>query len=217
MEFCGKLTKIERRAGRLPKGYVYRLPTEAEWEYACRAGSKGPYNVKADYTSITSIRKFAWVDDFNWVNFSTRAVGTRTANARGLHDMHGNVYEWCLDWYGPYAKGKATDPTGPATGTEKVIRGGCFSGVDIQKGKIPGSEALTKQVWCHAPTRSGGACHGMPRAMGSVYFAGWHPRNGWSTGELRWAVGRASPFRVCPAWPLLTSPPPADAKLARNR
>jgi len=144
--FCTKLTEIERQAGRLPEGYVFRLPTEAEWEYACRAGTEGPYNVKADHTTIGSIRTFAWVDDFNWVNFGTRAVGTRKPNAWGLHDMHGNVYEWCLDWYGPYTQGHATDPTGPATGTEKAIRGGCFSGVDTKGGKVPDSEALARQV-----------------------------------------------------------------------
>jgi len=146
MEFCGKLTKTERQAGRLPKGYVYRLPTEAEWEYACRAGAKGPYNVKADYTSLASIRSFAWVDDFNWVNFGTRAVATRKPNAWGLYDMHGNVYEWCLDWYAPYAKGPAADPTGPAKGKEKVVRGGCFSGVDTKGGKVPAAEAMAREV-----------------------------------------------------------------------
>ena len=146
MAFCDKITQMERRAGRLPAGYVYRLPTEAEWEYACRAGSTGPYNVKADYTSLGSIRSFAWVDDFNWVNFGTRAVGTRKPNAWGLYDMHGNVYEWCLDWYAPYAKGPATDPTGPAEGKEKVVRGGCFSGVDTKGGKVPQSEALDREV-----------------------------------------------------------------------
>ena len=146
MAFCEKITAIEERAGRLPKGYVYRLPTEAEWEYACRAGSKGPYNVKADYDSLEGIRSFAWVDDFNWVNFGTRAVGTRKPNAWGLYDMHGNVYEWCLDWYAPYAAGPATDPTGPATGKEKVVRGGCFSGVDTKGGKVPHREALAREV-----------------------------------------------------------------------
>ena len=126
--FCQKLTELERKAGRLPAGYVYRLPTEAEWEYACRAGTEGPYNVEADVTNLGGIRSFAWVADFNGVNMGTRAVGLRKQNALGLYDMHGNVYEWCLDWYGPYAKGEATDPKGPAEGKEKVVRGGSFSG-----------------------------------------------------------------------------------------
>jgi formylglycine-generating enzyme required for sulfatase activity len=144
--FCRELTDIERDAGRLPDGYVYRLPTEAEWEYACRAGTKGPYNFEANYTSLGAIRTFAWVDDFNWVNFGTRAVGTRKPNAWGLYDMHGNVYEWCLDWYGPYPKGAVTDPTGPDAGKEKVVRGGCFSGIDKKGGKIPDREGLARQV-----------------------------------------------------------------------
>jgi len=144
--FCDKLAETEKRAGRLPDGYVYRLPTEAEWEYACRAGTQGPYNVEVDYTVVASVRKFAWVDDFNWVNFGTRAVGTRRPNAWGLYDLHGNVYEWCLDWYGPYPKGAVTDPTGPAAGTERVVRGGCFSGVDTKDGTIPDKEALARSV-----------------------------------------------------------------------
>ena len=170
MAFCTKLTEMERQAGRLPKGYVYRLPTEAEWEYACRAGTKGPYNVEEDHASIGSIRKFAWVDDFNWVNYGTRAVGTRKPNAWGLHDMHGNVYEWCLDWYRPYAGGPATDPTGPATGNEKVIRGGCFSGWDTQKGKLSQSEALARQV--HPFMRSASR-YRVPPGLGYLTIVGF--------------------------------------------
>ncbi len=128
-EFCQKVTERERKAGRLPKGYVYRLPTEAEWEYACRAGTKGPYNIvgdgdEADYlTSAEYFSGFAVID-----GGKTRRVGTRKPNAWGLYDMHGNVYEWCLDWYGPYPTGKVKDPTGPAEGRKKVARGACFSG-----------------------------------------------------------------------------------------
>jgi formylglycine-generating enzyme required for sulfatase activity len=146
-EFCSKLTEIERKAGRLPEGYVYRLPTEAEWEYACRAGAKGPYNVVGDYADLNSIRKFAWVAAFSNTAFGTQAVGGgRKANAWGLYDMHGNVYEWCLDWYGPYDKDDAVDPAGPAKGTEKVIRGGCFSGVDKGDKKRHDKKDLDEQV-----------------------------------------------------------------------
>ena len=146
-EFCRKLTQIERKAGRLPDGYVYRLPTEAEWEYACRAGAEGPYNVAGDPTTLASIRKFAWVATFSWTVFGTRAVGgNRKPNAWGLHDMHGNVYEWCLDWYGPYEKGQAVDPTGPAKGTEKVVRGGSFAGVDKRDKGAPDAKDLEEQV-----------------------------------------------------------------------
>ncbi len=126
-EFCQKLTETERKAGRLPAGYVYRLPTEAEWEYACRAGTTGPYNVEANYAKLSEIKKFAFLNYCNgWVSATGRVGGRRKPNAWGLYDMHGNVYEWCLDWYGPYPDDKATDPTGPPQGTEKVVRGGCF-------------------------------------------------------------------------------------------
>ena len=146
-EFCKKLTGIERKAGRLPKGYVYRLPTEAEWEYACRAGTKTPYNVECDPGDLNSIRKFAHVATFSLTAFGTRRVGSgRKPNAWGLYDMHGNAYEWCLDWYGPYEKGAARDPAGPAEGTEKVIRGGCFSGVHKGDKKRHDKKDLEQQV-----------------------------------------------------------------------
>ena len=123
-EFCRKVTERERKAGRLPKGYVYRLPTEAEWEYACRAGTKGLYNVEGDGEGKDyDLNSFAVVRAGG-----TSAVGGKKPNAWGLYDMHGNVYEWCLDWYGPYPTGKAKDPTGPAEGRKKVARGGCFFG-----------------------------------------------------------------------------------------
>ena len=134
-EFCRKITAAEHKAGRLPEGYVYRLPTEAEWEYACRAGTKGPYNADSDPTNIKSLKKFAFYGGNDWWQTRTGKCGDhRLPNAWGLYDMHGNVYEWCLDWYGPYAKRESADaasspqanPTGPAEGKEKVVRGGCF-------------------------------------------------------------------------------------------
>ena len=123
VEFCKKITAREKKAGRLPKGYVYRLPTEAEWEYACRAGSKGPYNVEGDAKNKDYLKTFA-----NVQAGETMPVGRKKPNAWGLYDMHGNVYEWCLDWYGPYPAGKAKDPAGPGEGKKKVARGGCWTG-----------------------------------------------------------------------------------------
>jgi formylglycine-generating enzyme required for sulfatase activity len=145
-EFCSKLTEIERKAGRLPKGYVYRLPTEAQWEYACRAGTKTPYNVECDPGDLNSIRKFAHVASFSVTSFGTRKVGERKPNAWGLYDMHGNVYEWCLDWYGPYDKAGTKDPIGPDKGTERVVRGGCFSGVHKGDKKRHDRKDLDEQV-----------------------------------------------------------------------
>ena len=135
--FCKILTDRARKAGTLPKGYVYRLPTEAEWEYACRAGEKGPYNIPGDL----EIKEFARasVPDVYALDsgreehvVKTCKVGERKSNAFGLFDMHGNVSEWCLDWYGDYDKKKATDPAGPTAGKRKVLRGGnIFSGYMI--------------------------------------------------------------------------------------
>jgi formylglycine-generating enzyme required for sulfatase activity len=118
VEFCSKMTERERKAGRLPEGYVYRLPTEAEWEYACRAGTTGSFNVEG------AINGFA-VAGPNLENTKLVKEG-RNSNAWGLYDVHGNVYEWCLDWYGPYDSSQMTDPAGPATGEKKVARGGCY-------------------------------------------------------------------------------------------
>jgi formylglycine-generating enzyme required for sulfatase activity len=116
MAFCRKLTERERAAGRLPEDYVYTLPTEAQWEYACRSGTKGDY--------AGNLNAMAWYDQ-NSGN-TTHPVGQKQANAWGLSDMHGNVWEWCADWYGNYPGGSVTDPTGPASGSFRVIRGGSW-------------------------------------------------------------------------------------------
>lgn len=102
-------------------GFVYRLPTEAEWEYACRAGTTG------DYGGSGKLDEMGWYSVNS--DYRTHPVGQKLPNAWGLYDMHGNVYEWCSDWFfqAYYSISPTTDPKGPDTGTFKVIRGGAWN------------------------------------------------------------------------------------------
>ena len=151
VEFCRRLTRQEHAAGRVPHGYEYRLPTEAEWEYACRAGSTtalpngrdihilGKFNAPdldeiAWYGGNSSVgfTGHGW-DTTNWPEKQypggmayARAVRSKWANDWGLYDMIGNVSEWCRDWSGPYPNGAVTDPTGPTRGSFRISRGGCW-------------------------------------------------------------------------------------------
>ncbi len=114
-EFCRRLNERERAAGRLPEGYAYTLPTEAQWEYACRAGTTGP--------NIGEPGRFAWIEKEG--GKTTHPVAARAPNAWGLYDMNGNVWEWCLDFYVEHLPGgAATDYAGPSTGTLHAYRGG---------------------------------------------------------------------------------------------
>jgi formylglycine-generating enzyme required for sulfatase activity len=116
--FCDKLTALERKAGRLPAGMAYQLPTEAQWEYACRAGTKTAFSFGDSLTSDQA--------NISGGPGETTAVGKYPANGWGFHDMHGNVFEWCADWYGDYQVGAARDPVGPAVGSYRVTRGGSW-------------------------------------------------------------------------------------------
>lgn len=118
-DFIRRLNELpaEKAAGRL-----YRLPTEAEWEYACRAGSQTAYCFG---DSMDGLSNYAWYT----LNSEREAqeVGQKRPNVWGLYDMHGNVWEWCSDWYGEYPTASANDPIGPISGTTRVYRGGSWS------------------------------------------------------------------------------------------
>ena len=116
LAFCRKLNERERAAGRLPDGYEYTLPTEAQWEYAHRAGTAAAYPGDPEGTS--------WYDRNS--HATTHPVATKRPNAWGFHDMSGNVLEWCLDWYGNYPGGAVTDPYGPERGYYRMARGGSW-------------------------------------------------------------------------------------------
>jgi formylglycine-generating enzyme required for sulfatase activity len=104
-----------------------RLPTEAEWEYACRAGTQTPFNLPPDGTYDDGLLgQLAWIDSNS--SSQTHPVGQKQANNLGLHDMHGNVYEWVEDWFGSYPSTPQTDPPGPSSGSMgKVLRGGSWN------------------------------------------------------------------------------------------
>lgn len=127
--YCALLTQQELAAGRIPAGSSYRLPTEAEWEYAARAGTSTRFYYGDDPGSL-SLSNHAWYAS-NSGN-ATHPVGQKPPNAWGLFDMEGNVWEWCQDWYDPYPGGFETDPQGPASNLTdtKVIRGGAWDAFD---------------------------------------------------------------------------------------
>jgi formylglycine-generating enzyme required for sulfatase activity len=116
VEFCGKLSGKE--------GRTYRLPTEAEWEYACRAGSTTKWSFGDDESELW---EYAWY--YGNSEATTHPVGEKKPNNWGLYDMHGNVWEWCADWHGwkYYAESPRDDPQGPKSGSARVNRGGTWA------------------------------------------------------------------------------------------
>ena len=134
-EFCKKLTVTEHN-GKLPAGESYRLPTEAEWEYACRAGTTTAYSFGDDESKLGQYAWWGGLDLESALKGVIKAgggnaareqyahsVGLKKPNPWGLRDMHGNVWEWCSDWHGNALSG-GTDPVGPKGGSYPVFRGG---------------------------------------------------------------------------------------------
>jgi len=114
-EFVTKLNSLT--------GKCFRLPTEAEWEFAARGGNNSNHT---QYSGSNSLDAVAWYCDNS--GYNTHPVATKQANELGIYDMSGNVLEWCSDWYGDYSSAAQTDPTGPKSGTLRVFRGGCWYG-----------------------------------------------------------------------------------------
>ncbi|MCK4413969.1 MAG: SUMF1/EgtB/PvdO family nonheme iron enzyme [Candidatus Eisenbacteria sp.] len=128
---------------------VYRLPTEAEWEYACRAGSRAAYCFGDDESDL---RNYAWYDDT--AGGDAQPVGQKRPNAWGLYDMHGNVNEWCQDWFGAnyYARSPRQDPLGPKSGTYRVVRG--------SDAWLPQRECRCASRSCWSPDGEDNPCNG---------------------------------------------------------
>ena len=121
--YCALLTRQAASAGYIPAGFRYRLPTEAEYEYAARAGTttRFCYGDDPTYSGLVNYGWYGYNSDFE-----THPVEGLLPNPWGLYDMCGNVWEWCADWYGTYPGGTATDPKGPPQGESRVLRGGSW-------------------------------------------------------------------------------------------
>lgn len=115
VSFCEKLGRTFRTPGR----WEFALPTEAQWEYACRAGTTGPYG------GTGVLEEMGWIGKNS--GGMTHPVGQKKANAWGLQDMHGNVWEWCADWYGEYSRRAEVDPKGVKSGPRRILRGGSWT------------------------------------------------------------------------------------------
>ncbi len=155
----GWLKKMNERHP-LPEGWKWELPTEAQWEYACRAGTETAFSFGSDASKLSRYANFADKNvSFSWKDASqddgvgeeAAPVGKYEANAWGLHDMHGNVWEWCRDYYGDYPSGATTDPAGASSGGHRVLRGGGW---------------FNDAAVCRSAIRAGGAPGGRGNNLG---------------------------------------------------
>jgi tetratricopeptide (TPR) repeat protein len=138
-EYITKLNALLAGTPGAPAGYKFSLPTEAQWEYACRAGT----------TTVYSFGNTLTQQQASFDGQQPKEVGSYPANAWGLRDMHGNVWEWCADWYGDYSSGSVTDPMGASSGSIRVVRGGSwFNTAEFFRSANRGSSL---------PTRGGGS------------------------------------------------------------
>ncbi|MDF1837035.1 MAG: formylglycine-generating enzyme family protein [Planctomycetota bacterium] len=122
--FCAALTAQELAAGNLLPGMEYRLPTEAEWEYACRAGSQTEFHFGTDLVCSDARFNFSYHSNSGCASNASTVVGSYPPNAFGLHDMHGNLWEWCLDTYDQYPGAAQTDPLVSGNSSYRIVRGG---------------------------------------------------------------------------------------------
>jgi formylglycine-generating enzyme required for sulfatase activity len=170
--YCGRLTARERQAKRLPANWCYRLPTEAEWEYACRAGTTTRFSF-GDDPGYTNLTKYGWWHENSRSTnkppgqsyfvlgryYQTHPVGQKLPNPWGLYDMHGTVSEWCQDWFGRYPGGSVTNWQGPPTGKERVIRNGSW---------LDNASALRSAMRWEAPPKNVSGIYGFRPVLAPV-------------------------------------------------
>lgn len=217
-EFCRKLTEQERQSGNLSAGWEYRLPTEAQWEYACRAGTQTPFSFGAelngDQANCNGVVPYGTSEPGPNLG-RTAPCGSYQPNAFGLFDMHGNVAEWCRDWAAPVdsetvVPKQAVDPAGPDDGTERMIRGGgwnypagfCRSATRMNKG-LPslGAPSLGFRVICEPTLKSSVPSSPAPMTTANPQLAVGNAESfaGVSAGQEWSGNGLGMKFCWCPA------------------